>query len=196
MLGLAYDISNKLRVDGNFAYVVWQDLDAFVITLDSPDLAQPELGIPAQTTVALPRDWKGSVHAELNVRATVGKRERVRVSGTLGYHSSASPDSTVDVASPDGNRLIGGAGVGVAITEKIAFMADGEVQGILPRTVTSSDFDLANGTYELILGGVHLHLIIKFGSGGRPPKNAKSAPEPEPEQAPEPAPEPQEDAEG
>lgn len=183
MLGVAYDISKKLRVDGNFAYVFWSDLDAFVIELDSAGLAQPELGIPRTTKVALPRDWKGSVHAELSVRATVGKRERVRLSGTFGYHSSASPDSTIDVASPDGNRLLGALGVGYAINERVGFMADGEVQGIIPRTVTTSDYDLGNGTYELVIGGVHLHLIVKFGKGGKP---LKARPAPDPQPAPEP----------
>ncbi|PRQ09201.1 OmpP1/FadL family transporter [Enhygromyxa salina] len=167
MLGIAYDISKRLRVDGNFAYVFWSDLDAFVITLDSPDLAQPEIGLPSRTEVALRRDWQGTVHAELSVRATVDKRERVRLSATLGYHSPASPDQTIDVASPDGHRLLGALGVAVAINERIGFMADGEVQGILPRTVTTSTFDLGNGTYELVLGGVHLHLIVKFGNGGK-----------------------------
>ncbi|MFO7565743.1 MAG: outer membrane protein transport protein [Enhygromyxa sp.] len=188
MLGVAYDITERLRVDTNLAYVFWSDLDAFRITLDSPDLAQPALGIPRRTEVALPRNWKGSVHAELSVRATVGKRERLRLSGTLGYHSPASPDQTIDVASPDGHRLLGALGFAYAINERIALMADGEVQGILPRTVTDSDFDLGNGTYEMVLGGVHLHLIVKFGKGGKPPK-AKPAPEPEPESEPEQEPE-------
>jgi long-chain fatty acid transport protein len=180
MVGIAYDISKKLRVDTNLAYVFWQDLDAFVIELDSPGLAQPELGIPSTTKVALARNWKGAVHAELSLRGTLGKRERVRLSGTVGYHSSASPDRTVDVASPDGNRLLGAVGFAYAINERVAFMADGEVQGILPRTVTISDYDLGNGTYELVIGGVHLHLVVKFGKGGKPPK-AKAAPEPAPE---------------
>jgi long-chain fatty acid transport protein len=184
MLGIAYDINNKLRVDTNLAYVFWSDLDAFRITLDSPALAQPALGIPRSTTVSLARNWRGTVHAEASVRATVGKRERLRISGTVGYHSSASPDQTVDVASPDGNRLLGALGLAYAINERIAFMADGEVQGILPRTVTKSDYDLGNGTYEMVLGGLHLHLIVKFGKGGKPPK-ASSAPEPEPVAAPE-----------
>ena len=170
MLGLAYDITNKLRVDGNFAYVFWSDVDAFDLTLDSPALEQPELGLPRRTTVALPRNWKGTVHAELSVRATVGKRERVRLSGTFGYHSSASPDSTIDVASPDGNRLLGAVGVGVQINKRIAFLADAEVQGILPRTVTTSDFDLGNGTYDLVLALGQVHLIIKFGKSLRAEK--------------------------
>ncbi|PRP93176.1 Outer membrane protein transport protein [Enhygromyxa salina] len=179
MLGVAYDISERLRVDGNFAYVFWSDLDAFEITLDSPDLAQPAIGLPAKTTVALRRDWKGTVHAELSVRASVGARERVRLSGTVGYHSGASPDATVDVASPDGHRLLGALGVAVQINERIGVLADGEVQGILPRTVTSSAFDLGNGTYEMVLGGVHLHLVVKFGKGGKVlGAKAEAAPEP------------------
>jgi long-chain fatty acid transport protein len=183
MLGLAYDISKKLRVDGNFAYVFWSDLDAFEITLDSPALAQPELGLPRVTTVALRRDWKGTVHAELSLRATVGKRERVRLSGTVGYHSSASPDSTIDVASPDGHRLLGAAGVAVKINERIAFMADAEVQGILPRTVTGSNYDLGNGTYDLVLALGQLHLVVKFGKSLRDEPAAKPEPtaaQPEP----------------
>jgi long-chain fatty acid transport protein len=189
MVGVAYDITKKLRIDTNLAYVFWSDLDAFVIELDSPGLAQPEVGIPSTTKVALARNWKGTVHAEVSVRGTLGKRERVRLSGTLGYHSSASPDSTIDVASPDGNRLLGAVGFAYAINERVAFMADGEVQGILPRTVTISDYDLANGTYQLVIGGVHLHVVVKFGKGGKAPK-AKPAPEPAPEPQKEPQPPP------
>lgn len=182
LLGVAYDISKNLRIDANLAYVFWSDLDAFLITLDSAELAQPEIGIPRTSEVALRRDWKGAVHAELSARATVGKRERVRLSATVGYHSSASPDQTIDVASPDGNRLLGALGFGYQINERIALMADGEVQGILPRTVTNSDYDLGNGTYELLLGGVHLHLLVKFGRGGKPGKHKPAlAPEPAPQ---------------
>jgi long-chain fatty acid transport protein len=183
MLGLAYDISKKLRVDGNFAYVFWSDLDAFELTLDSAALAQPELGLPRRTTVALPRDWNGTVHAELSVRGTVGKRERVRLSGTFGYHSPASPDATIDVASPDGHRLLGAAGVSVQLNKRVAFMADAEVQGILPRTVTSSDYDLGNGTYDLVLALVQLHLVVEFGKSLRGEPAAQpdaKAPQPEP----------------
>jgi long-chain fatty acid transport protein len=189
MFGIAYDITKKLRIDGNFAWVFWSDLEAFEITLDSADLEQPELGIPRKTTVELRRDWKGSFHGELSVRAGVGKRERVRLSATLGYHSPASPDSTIDVASPDGHRLLGAVGASVQITERIGFMADGEVQSILPRTVTSSDYDLGNGTYQMLLAGVHLHLVVRFGKGGKPQKKAKVEAEPEAETEPEPEPE-------
>lgn len=167
MLGIGYDINDKLRVDGNFAYVFWSDVESFEITLDSADLEQPELGIPRQTTVALPRDWRGVVHAELNVRARVGKRDRVGLSGTIGYHSSSSPDSTIDVASPDGNRLIGALGGRFDVNEKVSLVLDGEVQAILPRTVETSDFDLGNGVYNLVIGGVTGSLLVRFGKGGK-----------------------------
>ncbi len=176
MLGVAYDISSKLRVEGNFAWAFWSDIDAFRITLDSPDLAQPELGIPRSTTVALARDWKGSFHGELSLRARLGKAERIRLSGTFGYHSPASPDATIDVASPDGQRLLGAVGVGYQVKERIALLVDAEVQGILPRTVTESDYDLGNGRYDLVIASIGLWLEAKFGKGGKVPKGRKSKP--------------------
>lgn len=175
MLGLAYDISDRIRVDGNFAYVFWSDLDAFRIELDSPDLELPDIGLPRVSQVTLDRSWKGTVHAEFSVRARVGKKKRARLSGTLGYHSGASPDSTIDVASPDGNRLLGAVGVGYQVKDRITLYADGEIQGILPRTVTDSDYDLGNGTYNLVLGVVMLHIEVKFGKGGKLTKKQRAA---------------------
>ncbi|NVB40617.1 outer membrane protein transport protein [Pseudenhygromyxa sp. WMMC2535] len=175
MLGIAYDISRRLRVEGNFAYVFWSDLSSFDITLDSADLAQPDLGIGRSTQVSLARDWKGTVHAEASVRARVGARERVRLSGTFGYHSPASPDETIDVASPDGHRLIGALGVGFQASERLALFADAEIQGILPRTVEDSDYDLGNGRYELLLSAVMLHLQVRFGDGGKLTKKQRAA---------------------
>lgn len=188
MLGIAYDITENLRIDGNFAWVFWSDVDAFRIELDSADLEQPELGIPRTSTVALRRDWKGAFHGELNLRMRLGKQRRIRMSGTVGYHSSASPDSTIDVASPDGNRLLGALGVGYQIRERLAVLFDAEVQGILPRTVTTSNFDLGNGSYNLVLTSLGLWLEVKFGKGGKvvgKAKNAGATPEESPEESPE-----------
>ncbi|WP_157595513.1 OmpP1/FadL family transporter [Plesiocystis pacifica] len=170
MFGAAYDISKTLRVDTNLAYVFWQDVDTFDITLDSEQLAQPALEIPRRTTVGLRRDWVGAIHVEASARAVVDKKEKVRVSGTLGYHSPASPDATIDVASPDGQRLLGALGVAYQINPRVAVLADGELQGILPRTVTASDYDLGNGRYNLLLGTFMLHLQARFGSKAKPAK--------------------------
>ena len=175
MLGVAYDVTKRLRLETNLAYVFWSDLDAFSITLDSPDLAQPDIGLGSVTTVDLPRNWKGTIHAELSARGVVGKRERVRLSGTVGYHSAASPDSTIDVASPDGNRLIGAAGVGYMVKERITLFADAEVQAIIPRTVTDSDYDLGNGRYDMVLAALMLHLQVRFGDGGKLTKKQRAA---------------------
>lgn len=185
LFGLAYDISSRLRVDTNLAYVFWSDLKTFELTLDSADLAQPEIGIGPTTTVQLPRNWKGAIHADVSLRGVVGKRERVKLSGTVGYQSPASPDETVDVASPDGQRLLGAFGVGFVASEKVTLYADTEIQGILPRTVTDSDFDLGNGTYNLLLASVMLHAQVAFGGPGKPRKQRTPATAPSPEPQPE-----------
>jgi long-chain fatty acid transport protein len=88
--------------------------------------------------------------------------DRMVLSATLGYMSSASPDKTVDTASPDGNRLIGGIGGGFNVTERVALYGDARFQGILPRTVTTSDYDLGNGTYKLFLATIAGHLKVRF----------------------------------
>ena len=88
--------------------------------------------------------------------------ERLLLSATLGYQSSASPDKTVDTASPDGNRLIGGLGGGITLSERVALYADARFQGILPRKVTTSDFDLGNGTYKLFIATIAGHLKVRF----------------------------------
>ena len=182
MAGIGYAINDRVRIDGSFAYVFWSDLKSFDFTLDSPQLAQPALGIPARTTVALPRNWKNTVHAEVSARIRPDKKKKVLLSGTVGYHSSASPDSTIDVASPDGNRLLGALGLGYRVNERFGVMGDVELQGILPRKVTGSDFDLGNGTYKLLLASASVHMQIFFGKKiGAATAKAGVAPEAEAE---------------
>jgi long-chain fatty acid transport protein len=170
MLGLGYQLNERVLVGGNFAFVMWSDLDAFDFDLSSPDLAQPTLGIPDSTSVALTRDWKNTVHAELNTTLGLDKKGKMNLNLVAGYHSPASPDSTIDVASPDGHRLIGAAGLGIRINPRVALLVDAEVQGILPREVTASDYDLGNGTYRLLLASSSLHLQAKFGGKTRETK--------------------------
>ena len=185
MLGVAYDLSSRLRLETSLAYVFWSELETYSITLDSPQLAQPELGIGSRARVDLARDWRGTVHAEVSARARLGPGERVMLSGTFGYHSPASPDATVDVSSPDGQRLLGAVGVGYAVHDRVTLLLDGEVQGIVSRRVTDSNFDLGNGTYDLVIGTVHFTTQVRFGNGGRasPRRGArrrgKAAPSPD-----------------
>ena len=83
-------------------------------------------------------------------------------SDTVRVSHSASPDKTVDTASPDGNRLIGGIGGGINLSERVALYADARFQGILPRKVTTSDYDLGNGTYKLFIATIAGHLKVRF----------------------------------
>jgi long-chain fatty acid transport protein len=41
-------------------------------------------------------------------------------------------------------------------------LADARLQGIIPRTVTDSDYDLGNGTYKLFIAAIAGHLKIGF----------------------------------
>ena len=48
------------------------------------------------------------------------------------------------------------------VAEGWSLLGDLLVQGILPRTVTTSDYDLGNGTYGLVAvaGGGHLRIAF------------------------------------
>lgn len=159
-LGLSYDFNEKWRVDGFVQYVRYSETDAFNVTTRSPDLVQEKLGIGDTLSVVLPRNWKDTVWVEASGRYR--PTNRVLLSATLGYQSPASPDSTIDTASPDGHRLIGGIGGGFDITERVGLFGDARFQGIIPRTVTGSDNDLGNGKYKLFLATIAGHLKVKF----------------------------------
>lgn len=158
--GAGYTINDRWRVDGFFSYIFYSDIQNFAVTTTSPDLAQPALGIGDTLSVNLPRNWQNTVWVEGNLRFR--PTERLLLSGTLGYQSSASPDSTVDTTSPDGNRLIGGVGGVLQVNERLGLIADARMQGILPRTVTDSDHDLGNGTYKLFIAAIAGHLQFRF----------------------------------
>jgi long-chain fatty acid transport protein len=56
----------------------------------------------------------------------------------------------------------------------------------LPRTVTGSDYDLGNGTYDLVLALAQLHLVVKFGKALREqPAAEPAAPEEPPAEQPQ-----------
>jgi long-chain fatty acid transport protein len=158
--GAAYRITPGFQVDGFVSYVFWSDVDAFVVTTRSPDLAQPKLGIGKTVAVVLPRNWNDTIWAEANGRFSLTRA--ISVSATVGYQSPASPDATIDVGSPDGHRLIGGLGGVVRATSWLDLHADARAQGILPRTVTTSQNDLGNGRYTMVVGYVGGHAKARF----------------------------------
>lgn len=164
--GVLHGLDAKWTLGFDAAWVQWSSLETFRITLDSPDLAQPELGIPSSTTVALPRNWQDSVHLQGHVRHQV--RETLWWGAGLGYQSPASPDETVDAASPDGHRMVLTGAVGWDATDSVTVLGDARLQFIVPRTVEDSDYDLGNGTYTMVLGLVGAHVQLRFGRGDSP----------------------------
>jgi len=158
--GAAFQLSEGIRIDGFFSYIFWSDVDAFVVTTHSPDLAQPKLGISDTVKVALPRAWNDTIWAELNGRFFLSSS--MLLSATVGYQSPASPDRTIDVSSPDGHRLIGGVGGVYRATSWLDLHADARAQGILPRTVQSSEHDLGNGRYTMFIGYIGGHAKARF----------------------------------
>ncbi|AUX48054.1 outer membrane protein [Sorangium cellulosum] len=158
--GVGYRVNDRLSLDGLLSYVLYSDIKAFVVEATSPDLAQPKLGIIDRVTVTLPRRWNDTVWVEAG--AKVGLTDGVIATASVGYQSAASPDSTIDVASPDGHRLIGDVGGIFKLSDRVSLSGDVRVQGILPRTVTESEHDLGNGTYTLLLTTVGGHLKAMF----------------------------------
>ncbi len=158
--GGGYQVVQNLRVDGFVSYVIYSDVDSFVVTTRSPDLAQPMLGIGPSVRAVLPRAWRDTIWTEGNVRLSLSKS--FLMSATAGYQSPASPDATIDAASPDGHRFIGGVGGVYRATAWLDVHADARVQGILPRTVTTSQNDLGNGRYTMVVGYVGGHLKATF----------------------------------
>lgn len=193
-VGGGYRFGARARLDAWVTYATYQDFDVIELTLVSDDLAQPDLGISNRAPQPLVRRWRGSVLVELAPRVYV--TDKLELSAVAGYHSPASPDSTIDMASPDGHRLIFGAGVRYKFSDRFALLADFEGQAIIPRTVSASDYDLANGTYNLFIGQMGVHGQLRFGRSrsGRPVRRFEPTPTPagddpvaEPEVAPAPS---------
>ncbi len=159
-LGGSYRINDTWELAGFLSWVMYSDLEAFEVTATSKDLAQPKLGLGDSVKTVLPRDWNDTVWVEGTARMRLNKT--MRGWGTLGYQSPASPDHTIDMASPDGHRLIGGVGGELVVDEGAALIGDLRVQGILPRHVVASDYDLANGTYGLVAVAAGGHLRVDF----------------------------------
>ncbi len=159
--GISVAASDAVTFDVNAAWIRWSALQSFDLELTSPQLAQPDLGVPDTIATSLPRNWMDTVHVE--PRLAVQTSEKLLVAGTVGYHSPASPDSTIDAASPDGHRLVGGFTSAFSLSERTTLLADAELQTILPRTVSESDFDLGNGRYTMAIASLLVHLQVNLG---------------------------------
>lgn len=160
-LGVGWDISPKISVALAASYTFWSRLQSFDVVLRSDDLAQPELGISRTADVTLPRRWKDSIGVDgfLDYRFS----ERTAIFGHLGFQQNAVPDATIDASSPDGDRIIIGAGLFHDFPGRFDVSIDATVQHTLPREVTASDYDLGNGKYGLTLLNLGAHIGIKLG---------------------------------
>ena len=159
-LGAAFDINEKYRLDGFVQMSFYGQVESFDVTMTSPDLVQEPLGLGDTAVVSLKRDWNHTVWAEGAFRMRI--TDRLLGSGSFGYMSPVSPDSTVDLASIDGHRLLGALGLGFDVNEKWTVYGDARFQGILPREVTESEYDLGNGVYRLFIATLGLHLRKRF----------------------------------
>lgn len=166
-LGAAYTLTERLTLDGFLSYILYSEFREFVVETSSPDLAQPELGISDRVTVRLPRNWNNTVWLQAGARYKIN--EKLTATGSVGYQSPASPDSTIDAASPDGHRLIGDVGAIFAVNDSTFLAGDFRLQSIVPRTVEpdssgagGSDYDLGNGKYTLVIATLGGHLKFLF----------------------------------
>lgn len=153
-------LSPRYRLEGRLGYVRWSELQTFRIELESAALAQPRLGLPPRSSLSLPRAWNDTI--SVAVLGQAQGPESVTFAALLGYDSPASPDSTVDAASPDGHRLTFGAGLIFAASPDLSVSADARLQSILPRTVTTSDYDLGNGEYTLLVASILAHVEVRL----------------------------------
>jgi long-chain fatty acid transport protein len=158
LAGVQGDVGGGLTLGAQAAYTFWSQVDAFHVVAKSPGLAQPKLGLPDTTVVDLPRHWKNTIAVDGTARYKLGESASVFVLG--GFHSSAVPDKTIDVASPDGDRIVAALGGSYSVSEKTMLLGDAKVQTILPRTVVGSDQDLGNGVYHLSIYTLSIHALF------------------------------------
>ncbi len=157
---VSWQATPKLGFGVNGEYVTWSMVESFDGRVRSPQLAQPQLGLADTTQLSLPRRWNDTIAVEATGRYSISDRVMLWLTG--GYHSSASPDATIDVASPDGDRVVAALGARIRVDDRWTLYGDAEVQTIIPRTVVGSDYDLGNGEYHLTLVNLGAHVQRAF----------------------------------
>ncbi len=162
--GLAYRVSDRVELGLNLEYGMWSTIDTFDVVIKSEQLRQEAIGLPDTATLTLKRDWHNTVSASLLADYAIS--ERVLGWAMAGYQQGAVPDSTIDTASPDGHRIEFAIGGDVILSRRYRMIADAKMQQVLRRTVTTSEYDLGNGTYGMTLFSIGLHLDIVLGKLG------------------------------
>jgi len=145
-LGAAWQIHPRFRLQAMLEYYHNSDIQDFLITLQSPDLAQPTLKVGDVVKLREPRRWKNTIATLLTGIFKVKPYFDVGLSA--GYQSSASPDETMDLSSPDGDRLVFQLGARLTYG-RWDLTAALHLHHFLERHVTTSDFDKGNGIYKI-----------------------------------------------
>ncbi len=165
-LGASWRIDDSWLVGANASLFFNSVVDVLGAALTSNQLVQPELGLGPDAAVDLPRDWADTWHVDVRGMYT---SDAWFLGGVLGFHTAASPDETLDVASPDGPRVVVAGTFGHDICgwtgwcdSGVDLVTDLHVQYVLPRENTGSDYDLSNGTYSLLLMAGSAGLRVRF----------------------------------
>jgi long-chain fatty acid transport protein len=151
--GVRYDFGDEIgderqvNIGLEGTYTGWSSVDTFDVRIKSKDLAQPMLGLRSTTGLKLPRDFRDTFGGRVRIRYVLSPE--LAVWGVAGVETGASPDSTIDMASPDGTRISGALGTSLKFSDSFRVLLDAQLQSILERRVVRSDYDLGNGTYQL-----------------------------------------------
>jgi long-chain fatty acid transport protein len=148
----------NLALEGS--YTGWSSVQNFDVRIKSPDLAQPALGLPSSTGLKLPRYWKDTYGAIARVRYVL--TSELALWGSAGVESGASPNRTIDMASPDGTRILAAAGLSQRVSDHMRLILDAQMQAVLQRRVVTSDYDLGNGTYSMRIVALGAYLDYTF----------------------------------
>ena len=153
-----YQMTRSFAFGADIAYTLWSVVDAFDVVVRSPDLEQPEVGLPDFSRIRLRRDWQNTLGFDLfgDLRLS----EATLLYARAGFRQSAVPDATIDVASPDGDRIVVVGGLVIWLSSATKLMSELGVQTTLERDVVGSDLDLGNGTYRLTLFHGGLSLLV------------------------------------
>lgn len=160
LTGVAWEPGDRWTFALWGAWARWSTFDAIEVQVRSPELAQPELGLPDTSVLRIAREWRDTV----GVESVVGHhRGPWSVLARTGLRSGASPDTTVDVSSPDGDRVIAGIGASRVLSRRVTIHGDLLVHHVLRREVVASRHDLGNGTYRFTLASAGLFLALHPG---------------------------------
>jgi long-chain fatty acid transport protein len=145
--------STSVALEGTFTG--WSAVENYDVRLRSDGLVQPQLGLGRTLQLRLPRDWRNTYG--LLVRGSHAFTRKLTMWTAVSGESSAVPNHTIDAASPDGTRVTASGGLSRQLFGNFRVILDLTVQKVLNQTITTSDYDLANGTYKMLLvsGGAY-----------------------------------------